>query len=61
MIPAPPSIDCPTCTARAGRHCILTAAIAFNHKERLQLEEKAQHKLKELGLDGTDKHTDTAG
>lgn len=50
----PPDIDCPVCSAKAGRHCIVTAAIDFNHKERLQLEEDAQHMLKEMGF-----HEDT--
>jgi hypothetical protein len=50
MMDDAPTIDCPVCTAKAGYHCCLTAAIKFNHKERLQLEEEAQHMLKELGF-----------
>jgi hypothetical protein len=49
-----PTIDCPVCVTKAGRHCIVTAAINYNHPERLKLQEEAQHMLKEIGF-----HEDT--
>jgi hypothetical protein len=46
----PPTVDCPICVTKAGRHCIVTAAINYNHPERLKLEEEAEHMLKEMGF-----------